>query len=272
MASDGWQAACSKTVRRSFGLLLIGLVLYGLDGNFASWSALQNLGAAGFVQTAFQREYFQTLTHIGLTTLWILPVIALNGRLRLIYGIFSLAVFTSLSHGFYFEWAVQRPVIDGGPLGFLSWSAPMLAGSWAHDWVEGSKDRRLLLQVGAAGIGLMLLGYGLSCLGDGASLWEMRQRASTVSYQTFGAGVSLLVFAGFVWLFDGRNWQSGFLKTFGTNALLAYILDGLISEGVLRWTPMDAPAAHILLMLSVQAGLCYLILRTLERKQIFLRL
>lgn len=269
LESDGRQAASLKAVRRSLGLLLMGLVLYGLDGNYKSWAEIQSLGLGGFLQTAFQREYFQTLTHIGFTLLWILPVIALNWQARLIYGAASLLIYYLLSQGFYFDWAIRRPVIDGGPLGFLSWSAPMLAGAWAHDVIEGNRDRRLLP---AVGIVWMLAGFALSRYSNALIALTMSQRAGSVSYQLFGAGFSLAVYSLFAWLCDERNWRSDFLNTFGTNALAAYIVGDLISQFVLRWTPSDGPAAYILLMLSVQIALCYLFLRALEKNRLFLRL
>ncbi len=41
---------------------------------------LQELGFRGFVTTAFQRNLLQTLVHIGLTSIWVLPVIAAGAR------------------------------------------------------------------------------------------------------------------------------------------------------------------------------------------------
>ena len=58
------------------------------------------------------------------------------------------------------------PGIDGGPLGFLTWTIPTVAGTLAHDWVVRDPAART---AGAGtmfgwAVGLMLLGYGLSCL------------------------------------------------------------------------------------------------------------
>jgi predicted acyltransferase len=265
LESEGARSACLRVVRRSLGLLFLGLVFYGLDLNLQS---LRSLGWEEFLRAAFQREFFQTLTHIGLTVLWILPVIALRGEIRLLYAVFSLLLFSLLSHGFYFDWALRRPVIDGGPLGFLSWSAPMLAGAWACDVVEGGRDARKLPVAGAA---LMALGLALSGLSNGADPWAMSQRAGTASYQIFGAGFSLLLYAAFVWVCDRKGRQSALLTTFGVNALAAYILDGLISQWTGRWT-QSGSVVQILFMLSVQFGACYLVLRTLQKKKFFLRI
>src|SRR5438132_10390907 len=73
---EGWQTAYARIVRRNLGLILLGMVLYHLDGKFDAWAELQSLGFLDFMKTAFQRNVFQTLVHIGVTALWILPVIA----------------------------------------------------------------------------------------------------------------------------------------------------------------------------------------------------
>src|SRR5690242_16921893 len=73
---DGPRSAYAHLVQRCLGLLVIGLFVYGLDGAPRSWAELQALGGRGFFATAFQRNYFQTLVHLGVTTLWVMPVIA----------------------------------------------------------------------------------------------------------------------------------------------------------------------------------------------------
>src|SRR5947209_2854392 len=75
LRSVGRQAAYWHVVQRNLGLILLGLVLYHLDGGVKSWAELQALGLSGFLRTAFQREPFQTLVHIGIAALWVLPVI-----------------------------------------------------------------------------------------------------------------------------------------------------------------------------------------------------
>ena len=52
----------------------------------------------------------------------------------------------------------------------------------------------------------------------------MSQRGGTLSYPTFAAGVSLVIYAFFLWLSDGLKVQLGFFRTLGTNSLAAYIL------------------------------------------------
>ena len=72
-------------ILRCLGLILLGFVIYHLDGEVKSWEALRNLGLRGFLAGAFKRELFQTLVHIALASLWVLPVIAAGTMTRVAY-------------------------------------------------------------------------------------------------------------------------------------------------------------------------------------------
>src|SRR5262249_45407608 len=152
----------------------------------------------------------------------------------------------------------KRPGIDGGPLGFLSWTIPLLVGSLAYDVVAGSREFKVkVAQLAAWGVVLMALGYGLSCL-DGSfaappflapsrsvSLWTMSQRTGSISYQTFAAGFSLAVYSAFLAACDGAGWQLRLFRVFGRNALAAYILHGLVAGAVKPFVPSDAPGWYV---------------------------
>src|SRR5947209_637313 len=89
LQQDGPRIAYLRVVRRNLGLILLGMVIYHLDGSGGSWSELRGLGLRGWLAQAFQREVFQTLVHIGLTALWIMPVIAARPLARVAFGCFS---------------------------------------------------------------------------------------------------------------------------------------------------------------------------------------
>jgi hypothetical protein len=190
-AASGFGAACRHAVKRNLGLILVGFVVHQLDGRYESWSRLTDAGLSGVLTTAFQRNFFQTLTHIGVTSLWIMPVIAARPAWRIGYAVASGVAFHLLSVYGYYGWVLKRPGIDGGPLGFLTWTIPMIAGTLAFDamspnsWVarpdqrEGRGDAasdhalsgRATPSLGTPigellrdGVFLMLLGYALSCL------------------------------------------------------------------------------------------------------------
>ena len=136
----GLPAACLKAVRRNLGLILLGAVVYHLDGKYTSWAQLTDLGVGGFVTTAFQRNVFQTLVHIGVTSLWVLPVIGARPAVRVAFAAGSGLLHLGLSDDFYYAWVMKRPGIDGGPLGFLTWTVPLLVGSLAYDAVMAARE------------------------------------------------------------------------------------------------------------------------------------
>ena len=133
LKSLGVWPATRAAILRSLGLILLGFVIYHLDGEVKSWEALRSLGPEGFLAQAFKRELFQTLVHIALASLWVMPVIAAGTMTRVAFLIASAALHLGLSHLFYFQHAWTLPVIDGGPLGFLTWTIPLLVGSLAYD-------------------------------------------------------------------------------------------------------------------------------------------
>jgi predicted acyltransferase len=280
---EGATAAFAGVVRRCLGLILLGVVLYHLDGRAKTWAELQELGLWGFLSTAFQRDPFQTLVHIGITSIWVLPVIGASASTRGVFLLASAALHVGLSRQFYYEWVMTRPGIDGGPLGFLTWTIPLLVGSLAFDAMAKS-DGRAVGKLMTWAVGLMALGYGLSCLGGTmaeppfvppsgpVNLWTMSQRAGSVSYLTFASGFSLAVYALFVLACDRGGMQIGLFRTFGRNALAAYILHDIVARAVKPYVPGDAPLWYALAGFGVSFAITYLFVRHLEKNEIYLRL
>jgi predicted acyltransferase len=275
LETAGRRAAYLHTIGRNFGLILLGAVIYNLDGETKTWAALQELGLWGFLTTAFQRELFQTLVHIALTSLWIMPVIAAGPVPRTLYALLSAALHWWLSSQFYYDWVMNRPGIDGGPLGFLTWTVPMLAGSFAYDIVRAKDPTLAVRDLLIWGSVLMLVGYGLACLNTitppntptsgsvssmlveppfvkppedrqgnlirPANIWTMSQRAGSASYLTFGAGFSMALYALFVWACDIGPIRVGIFRTLGSNALVAYVIHPMVFRLIKPYVPHDAP-------------------------------
>ena len=289
LATQGQASACMAVVHRTLGLMLLGFVMYHLDGEVKTWSELQQLGLQGFLSQAFRRELCQTLVQIALTSIWILPVIAATAQARVLYMLISAAFHIALSWWFYLDFAWKTPVIDGGWLGILSWSIPMIVGSLAFDAVNARENQirgRSVPGLMGWSIVLMLLGYGLACLGGGLAaapftppssgyvvdFWTMSQRTGSVSYMTFSAGFSLAVYAFFVLLCDQWNLGLGIFRTFGTNALAAYILHPMVALAVRPYLPKDAPLWYVTAGILVYFGICYLLVRFLEKNKLYLKL
>jgi predicted acyltransferase len=310
--ADGAAATYGKLVRRGLGLMLLGAVVYHLTGAYDSWDRLTSAwcqeGPLNFLAATVKRGPFETLTHIGLTTLFVLPVVAAPAWIRALYAVAAGAAHVGLSLAFYYDWNKSRPAgIDGGPLGFLTWTIPVVAGTLAHDWVmrDPSDSTSGVGPMLAGGIALMLFGYGLSCLNrvtppndlpgspsfaDYAAhppfvppadrrqaeaawnYWTMSQRAGSVSYQTFAAGFGLVVLALFRVLCDGWRLRSEYLGLLGRNALAGYLIHGIVADAVQPFVPKDAPAAYVWGGFAVFLTLTTLFLRFLDRNRLYLRL
>ena len=198
------------------------------------------------------------------------------------YLLGSGALHLGLSWWFYFDFAQHRPVIDGGPLGFLTWAIPTLVGSLAYDAVVSG--RLVLSKLVGWSVVMMAVGYGLSCLGGmpapapftppsgPVNLWTMSQRTGSVSYLAFSSGVSLLVYALFVLTCDRLRLSVGLFRTFGTNALAAYVLHGLVAGAVKPYAPNDSPGWYVSAAILLYFWICYALIRGLEKQKVFIKL
>ena len=239
----GAKAAYWRVLRRIALLTGLGVLIYNLGWLTLSATDFTAPKLHSLVAKSFWRDTFQTLVHIGVTSLWVLPVIIRPIRMRVLFAAVSGLLHLGLSAWFWYALLQERRVIDGGPLGFLTWTLPVIAGSIAHDWVLGKNaDRSAMRPLLKWGVAAMLCGYVISCLGSGGhwaappffpprgtvDLWTMSQRAGSLSYLTFASGFSLAVYALFVWLCDRRQWHLAIFGVFGANALAAYLLHSVV--------------------------------------------
>jgi predicted acyltransferase len=286
-----------RIIVRTLGLMIVGLLLYGIDGRVTSWSQLQELGLSGFLQQAFQRNYFQTLVHIALVGLWVWPVLGCSAWIRTFWMIGSALLFHLVSeYGGYYSWVMKRPGIDGGPLGFLTWTIAYTIGTLACDWVMNSSLRGSIRKLLVGGAVVMLIGYGFSCLNhlappnsqsignftlieppfqppsEPVNIWTMSQRAGSVSYITFASGFGLAVLALFVAVCDGFHVRWSYLDLFGQNALAAYIIHSLADGPLSAYCPKDSPAWYVLIMFGLFIGLISVCLVYLRNHKLFLRM
>jgi predicted acyltransferase len=320
---EGAPAAYGRVIRRLLGLVLISMVIYAPGHAAETWNRLQEIGVEALARP-LKRDWFQTLMHIAVTSLWVLPVIRASATVRIGFGVVSALAHVVLSYWFNFTWVNADPNgIDGGPLGFLTWTIPAITGTLACDAMTTGAPSRLSRLCGWA-MALMALGWVLSSgtrlydvpanqvrsrraqkLADDPVLpraermrerpagvlwaeppfvpppderhrqwnyWMMSQRAGTLSYLTFGAGLSLLVYLGFHCACDRWGCRLRLFETFGTNALAAYILHGLVDNAVSPFVPRDAPGWYLTAAFAVFFGVTWLMVWTLERNKIFLRL
>ena len=309
----GWSGAVARVIRRFLGLFLIALIVHQLSGSVGTWEELKRLTFSEFLEKACKRSLFQTLTHIAVTSLWVLPVIGLGFGPRLLFAAGSGLLHLWLSFRFNYQWVHTDPTgIDGGPLGFLTWTIPLIFGTFAYDWTvnanspqKGQSKKDPLIPIVAWGVGLMLLAYGLSCLNlqysshpkihepgqwapneagrifleppfypptEPKNIWTMSQRAGSVTYLLFGAGFSLATYAVFVVLSDRLKWSWSVFGTLGGNALVAYILLGMLEDTFHKYTPKDSPLWFALSTWVIEISLCWAILRSLEKQGVRIRM
>ena len=108
------------------------------------------------------RDWFQTLMHIAVTSLWILPVIRASSIVRVLYMLISAAPHIAASSAGYYSW-VQTGGIDGGVLGFLTWTIPTIVGTLACDTVVSRDSWPRITRLFGWAATLMLFGWLLSC-------------------------------------------------------------------------------------------------------------
>lgn len=287
-ATSGLGAAYGKAVRRNLGLIFLGCVVYHLTGGFKVWAEVQNADLGPFLLATIKRGPFEALTHIGVTSLFVLPVIARGPLVRGGYAVAAGVVHGWASAAGYYQWNMTNPVgIDGGPLGFLTWSIPLLAGSIAADMVR--EPARDFVTFSLSGVVLMAVAYGLSLLNPNsaaplvhpadvdalkksADYWTMSQRAGTATYTLFGAGISLVLFAGFRLLSDGTGLRLGLFDLLGRHALVVYVAHDMVMGMVKPFVPKDAPAWYVLLGFSVVLGSVTLIVRYFDKNKFMVRL
>ena len=313
---QGGQMPWAKAIRRILSLAAIAIVWYSFCDLSAIVQMLRTEDTTVVLGTLCKRNLFQTLLHIAVTSLWSLPVIGASSSMRIGYLAFSGLLHVLLSGWFNFQWVNSNPMgIDGGPLGFLTWSIPAICGTLACDLVrrQGAAAAR---RIAGAGFALMCVAWGWSCgstlydvpdelvetqravkLADdpvlpsleriqrwsGSSMeppfvpppkadfrkwnyWMMSQRGATISYTTFTAGYSLVLFALFLWACDSCKWQAGIFRTLGTNSLAAYLLHDVASWWISPWFPTSSGPVVVAIGFLCFSGFVYGICWIMEHR------
>ena len=168
---DGLGQAYWHVVKRLVGLALVAIVVYQGSpqlpkGAAFDWQTIKQLGLWGVVAGPLKHDWFQTLMHIAVTSLWILPVIRAGATWRVAYLIISALIHLGLSQAFNMAWVDRDPSgVDGGPLAFLTWSIPAIIGTLACDLVMSSRTKSAIVS-SLIGWGLLLiaLGWVASCV------------------------------------------------------------------------------------------------------------
>ncbi|QDS92903.1 Acyltransferase family protein [Roseimaritima multifibrata] len=161
---DGATAANLRMVRRLLGLMLVSVVIYNVSARASNWEELVALGPGGILPELVKRNWFQTLMHIAVTSLWLLPVIAAGTKVRILWMTGSAILHVLLSYWFNFEWVNTSPNgIDGGPLAFLTWTIPAMMGTFTCDLIIANINKVPRRRLACWGLCLVAAGYLISC-------------------------------------------------------------------------------------------------------------
>lgn len=170
--------------RRSVGLVMLSMVLYGLGGSFDSWNEMNTTAVKSFVLETLKADLWEVLAIIGVVQLLLLPVMELSWRLRLAIAVGLSISHIALSHWFNYWFVYGQPngldellgttgrrAWDGGFFGVISWSVVMLAGTLTYDLMSTQSVRRAASTLVVWGSVLMGVGYAASCL---TTLYDVR--------------------------------------------------------------------------------------------------
>lgn len=103
--------------------------------------------------------------------------------------------------------------------------------------------------------------------------WMMSQRGGTISYPMFGAGFSILVYLLFYVVCDKWGLSLFVFRTFGVNALLGYVLQGIIGSNLVQqFLPGDPPNWYAWANFGAYFFMMWLFLRFFEKNKIFIRM
>ncbi|MEZ6049580.1 MAG: heparan-alpha-glucosaminide N-acetyltransferase domain-containing protein [Planctomycetaceae bacterium] len=130
-----------RVIRRILGLMLVTFSVYHVRRPADAWADFIELNFLEVLLNAWKSPWTNTLGQIALTSLWILPWLRKSKRTRIIVMILSGIAHHVACHYFYFTWVNTSPNgVDGGPLGFLTWTIPALLGTIACDWVVDARE------------------------------------------------------------------------------------------------------------------------------------
>ncbi len=163
-SQQGLGSAYFRVIRRFLGLVLFSMIFYGAGRPAETWEQLSQMQLWEILYKPMKREWLQTLGHIAITSLWITPVIRASAMVRIIYMVASGLAHVFLSYKFHYIWVQSGGSgIDGGPLGFLTWTIPAITGTLVCDAVVGAVNKPNLKKLVAYSVLMMGLGYIFSC-------------------------------------------------------------------------------------------------------------
>jgi len=177
LAQLGPAVTYRKFFMRSLGLVLVSVIMYNFDSELKSWADMTAMGVWKFIGELIKANLWEVLAIIGVTQIFLMPVIGKSAGIRTLALIGCAAVHMLISHWFNFFFVYGKPnwmdellgltgssAWDGGCFGIIGWSIPMLFGTLTYDLVSRVSPAKSAALLFLGGSLLMVAGYGLNCI------------------------------------------------------------------------------------------------------------
>jgi predicted acyltransferase len=102
--------------------------------------------------------------------------------------------------------------------------------------------------------------------------WMMNKHIVSLPFVLFATGFAAALYALFVAACDSGGRSLGLFRTFGQNALAAYVLHHMVETQVLTLVPHDSPLMVCIGGLAVFFAITYLFVHYLEKQGVYIRL
>jgi hypothetical protein len=102
--------------------------------------------------------------------------------------------------------------------------------------------------------------------------WMLGKRVPTLSFMLLASGFASILYSLFIIGCDGFGLSLGVFRTFGTNALVAYFVHGMLTLALWPFAPKSVGIAGALTAFVVFFTGTYLLVRQLEKRGIYIKL
>jgi len=255
MEREGVWRARLAALKRYVLLIVVGYLVYGhgihYENSYWFWRS-------------FHYNFWDALVDIGFAGLLALPFIERGPAVRLGMGVVYCGIFqAAYDFAGYGEW-VKHSALQGGPLGVLTHSFPLLLGTVAYDLLALRNRKRFIYGALALGIAAIAAAYGMSYR------WVFSARYGTASHFFFASGICMLAYLAFYLLADVAKMKVPTFTAMGRNALTLYIIQQYLVEA--HSLPEYTPAVTASAAFAVLYAALYGVARYLDRSGYYIRL